>query len=317
MSRDRYPPFDLSQVRTYSLRERPSKVRAEEFAKPPRGGARFSEFLDSLPDILGARDLKQVVARIVEARRRDRPVVLGMGAHVIKVGLSPVVIHLLETGSVTAVAMNGAGIVHDFEVAYAGFTSEDVDAALGEGAFGMAEETGRLVNQAIHDGLGQGFGIGRAVGAFLNRLKPPHLPLSILAAADRLDLPATVHVALGTDIVHMHPAASGAEIGEASHRDFRTLTSVVADLDGGGVYLNVGSAVILPEVFLKAVTLVRNRGLKLEGLTTVNLDFLQHYRPLTNVVRRPVKGVGQGFALTGHHEILLPLLAFALADARR
>jgi len=316
MSRSRYPPFDLSQVKTYSLKGRPSKVSVEAFARPPRARARFGEFLDALPDFLGARDLRQVVAAIVEARRLDRPVILGMGAHVIKVGLQPVVNHWLESGVVTAVAMNGAGIVHDFEIAYAGFTSEDVDEALGEGTFGMAEETGRLINQAIAEGRALGFGLGRAIGAFLNRLKPPHLDLSILATADRLDLPATVHVAVGTDIVHMHPLASGADIGESTHRDFRILTSVVADLDGGGVYLNVGSAVVLPEVFLKAVTLVKNRGQQLSGLTTVNLDFVQHYRPLTNVVRRPVKGVGKGYALTGHHEILLPLLAFAIEDAR-
>jgi hypothetical protein len=316
MARDPYPPFDLSRVRTYSLRDRPSKVSVADFARPPRRGASFAEFLASLPDALGARDLRRLAAHVVEARRRGRPVVLGMGAHVLKVGLSPVVIHLLETGAVTALAMNGAGIVHDFEIAYAGATSEDVDAVLGDGAFGMAEETGRLINQAIAEGVRQDLGLGRAVGAFLNRLKPSYLALSVVAAADRLDLPVTVHVALGTDIVHMHASASGADIGEASHRDFRVFTSVVADLDGGGVYLNVGSAVLLPEVFLKAVTLVRNRGVRLEGLVTANLDFLQHYRPLTNVVRRPVAGVGTGYSITGHHEILLPLLAFAIEEAR-
>jgi hypothetical protein len=310
--RDRYPPFDLSQARTYPLASRPSKVKAEEFARPPRPQASFADFLGSLPDILAARDLRQVVGHIREARRRGRPVVLGMGAHVLKVGLSPLVNHLLERGWVTALALNGAGIVHDFEIAYAGFTSEDVDQVLGEGTFGMAEETGRMLNQAIRQGVEQGMGLGRAVGGMLNRLKPAHLELSVLAAADRLDRLATVHVAVGTDIVHMHPLASGADVGEASHRDFRSFTSLVADLDGGGVYLNVGSAVLLPEVFLKAVTLVRNRGLDLADFTTVNLDFLQHYRPLTNVVRRPVKGVGRGYALTGHHEILLPLIAFAL-----
>lgn len=315
MSRDRYPRFDLSGVRTYALKDRPSKVSVGQFARPPRKGASFRSFLDSLPAILGAADLREVAGRIVAARAAGRPVVLGMGAHVIKTGLSPLVIHLMESGTVTAVAMNGAGIVHDFEIAYAGFTSEDVDATLGEGEFGMADETGRFVNQAIHEGVALGHGLGRAVGAYLNRLKPEHLGLSILAAADRLDLPATIHVAVGTDIVHVHPAASGADIGEASHRDFLTFTSVVADLKGG-VYLNLGSAVILPEIFLKAVTLVCNRGVKLEGLTTVNMDFLQHYRPLTNVVRRPVKGVGKGFALTGHHEIMLPLLVQAVEEAR-
>lgn len=316
MSRDRYPPFDLRGLATYNLSDRPSKVSVAEFARPPKKGQSVRELVDSLPDILGARDLRQVAERVVEARAAGRPVILGFGAHVIKVGLAPVVIHLLENDLVTAVATNGASIVHDFEVAYVGFTSEDVDATLGEGAFGMAEETGREVNRAIATGLERGYGLGRAVGAHLNGLKPEHLDLSILAAADRLDRPATVHVAVGTDIVHLHKTASGADIGAASHRDFRIFTSVVADLAGGGVYINLGSAVLLPEVFLKAVTIVSNQGVRLDGLTTVNMDFIQHYRPLTNVVRRPTKGVGRGFALTGHHEIMLPLLAALLEELR-
>jgi len=315
VSRDRYPPFDLSGLDSYSLRDRTSKVSVDLFAGKPRAGASFAEFAAALPDILAAGDLKELVRRIVAARAAGRPVVIGMGAHVIKVGLSPIIIHLLETGVVTAIAMNGAGIVHDFEIAYAGSTSEDVDATLGEGEFGFAEETGRMVNEAIRKGIAAGWGLGRSVGSYLNSIRPDHLELSILATADRLDLPATIHVAIGTDIVHMAPSASGADIGEGSHRDFRTFTSVVADLERG-VYLNLGSAVLLPEIFLKAVTLARNRGNRLDGLTTANLDFIQHYRPLTNVVRRPTQGVGRGFAITGHHEILLPLLAFLIEDAR-
>jgi hypothetical protein len=309
---ERYPPFDLQAVRTYPIASRQSKVEVDDFARPPRAGASFDDFFRALPDYLGARDLRLVVDRIAQARRRSRPVVLGMGAHVIKVGLSPIVIHLMERGFVTALAMNGAGVVHDFEIAYAGTTSEDVDASLGAGGFGMAEETGRLVNQAISEGVARGEGIGRAMGHFLHELKPPHVDLSLLATAYRLGRLATVHVAVGTDIVHMHPAASGADVGAGTHQDFRSFVSLVADLGDGGVYLNVGSAVLLPEVFLKAVTLVRNRGIELRDFTTVNMDFIQHYRPQTNVVRRPTAGTGTGLSLTGHHEILLPLIAFAL-----
>jgi len=312
VSYDRYPPFDLKGVRTYPLASRESKVKVSDFAQIPRRGASFADFYNSLPDILGARDLRAVVAAIRRARERGKPVVMGMGAHVIKVGLSPIVCHLLERDWVTAIALNGAGVVHDFEIASIGSTSEDVDAVLGGGAFGMAEETGKFVNQAISVGLKRGEGIGQALGHYLCATKPPHLDLSLFATAHRLGKVATVHVAVGTDIVHMHPDASGADIGEGTHRDFRTFVSVVADLGGGGVYLNVGSAVILPEIFLKAVTLVRNRGIELVDFTTVNLDFIQHYRTMTNVVRRPVKGVGKGINLIGHHEILLPLIAWAL-----
>jgi hypothetical protein len=237
-----------------------------------------------------------------------------MGAHVIKVGLSPLLIDLLERGIVTAVAMNGACVVHDFELATAGFTSEDVETQLAEGDFGMAEETGRLVNDAVAAGSRRGLGLGRAVGEWLQAARPPHLSYSILAACARLEAACTVHVAVGTDIVHMHPACDGAAVGQASLQDFRLLAAIVADLDGGGVYLNVGSAVLLPEVFLKALTLARNLGHPVRDFVTANLDFLQHYRPTQNVVRRPVARGGRGYALTGHHELLVPLLAAAVIE---
>lgn len=307
-----YEEFDLSGVRTYPLASRKSKANAVDFGKPYRAGA-FKPFVDSLPDILAGGDFKAVVSAIKTARERDRGIVWGLGAHVIKTGLGPVIVDLMERGFVSAIATNGAGIIHDFELALSGGTSEDVDEALGPGRFGMAEETGRLLNAAITDGVKQGLGLGQAVGQRLRELKPPHETLSILASAARLEIPITVHVAIGTDIIHMHPDASGAAIGEGSLRDFRYFVSNVARL-GGGVFLNCGSAVVLPEVFLKAVALARNRGASLDGLTTVNLDFTRLYRPQTNVVSRPVAGIGKGYSLVGHHEIMIPLLAAALSD---
>jgi hypothetical protein len=243
-------------------------------------------------------------------------VIWGLGAHVIKVGLAPVVIDLMERGFVTAIATNGAGVVHDFEVAVAGRTSEDVEAGLGTGEFGMARETGEEVNRAVSEGDRDGLGLGAAMGRYLSTRRPRarHLDASLLAAAWRLGLPATVHVAIGTDVVHMHPACDAGALGRATHLDFRIFAGEVARLGGGGVYLNVGSAVVLPEVFLKAVTLARNLGHRLADFATANLDFLQSYRPGTNVVERPVKGTGRGYRLTGHHEILLPLLAAALVE---
>jgi hypothetical protein len=308
-----YEEFDLSGVRTYPLASRHSKARAEDFARPVEPGASFGTWFDSLPNILGAADLRRVVQAIRETRARDGGVVWGIGAHVVKTGVSPVLIDLMARGYVSALAMNGAGVIHDFEVALAGATSEDVDEALGPGRFCMAEETGRLLNETIARAAASGRGLGQSVGAYLAELAPPFADRSLLASAHRLGVPVTVHVALGTDVIHMHPAASGAAIGEASLRDFRYLTSVVARL-AGGVYLNCGSAVVLPEVFLKAVALVRNQGIALDGLTTVNLDFLRMYRPQTNVVARPIAGVrgGTGISLVGHHEVLIPLIAAAL-----
>jgi hypothetical protein len=307
-------PLDLKDVRTYPLSSRKSQVTVRDFGRPHARGGTVADFLESLPRILGASSLRALAGDVLRARERGKPIVWGLGAHVLKVGLSPVIVDLMEKGFATGIALNGAGIVHDFELAIAGQTSEDVAAGLGSGDFGMARETGEEVNQAIVEGDRDGLGLGAAVGRYLHSRKAPHLQASVLAAAWRLRLPATVHVAVGTDIVHMHPACDPAAVGRASHLDFRTLAAEVAGLGGGGVYLNVGSAVLLPEVFLKAVTLARNLGHEIADFTTANLDFIQGYRPNTNVVTRPTQGVGRGYSLTGHHEILVPLLAAALVE---
>jgi len=306
-----YEEFDLSDVRTYPLKSRRSKARVEHFARPSASDGSMRAFLDSLPDVLAAADFKAVVRAIANAHATDGGVVWGLGAHVIKTGLGPVLIDLMERGFVSAIATNGAAVIHDFEIALVGATSEDVDEALGPGRFGMADETGRLLNGAIADGVAAGLGLGQAVTQFLAAKEPQHARSSILVAAGRLGIPVTVHVAVGTDIIHMHPAANGAAIGEGSLRDFRYFVSNVVRLEHG-VYLNCGSAVVLPEVFLKAVALARNRGIALAELTTVNLDFVRLYRPQTNVVARPTAGTGRGYSLVGHHEIMIPLLAAAL-----
>ncbi|MGE0862997.1 MAG: hypothetical protein AB7P34_03770 [Vicinamibacterales bacterium] len=308
-----YEEFDLSGVNTYPLRSRASKVTLAQFATPYRKGSGVDGLLKTWPSLLAAGDFKAVVQAMLAAREGGRAIIWGLGAHVLKTGLSPVIVDLMERGFVSAVATNGAGIIHDFEIALSGATSEDVDATLGPGTFGMAEETGSQLNQAISDGAAAGLGLGQSVGRFLTASQAPFAQISIAASAHRLGIPLTAHVAIGTDIIHMHPKASGAAIGEASLRDFKYFTSAVARLEGG-VFLNCGSAVVLPEVFLKAVAIARNDGRSLEGLTTVNLDFLRHYRPLTNVVSRPTAGTGRGYALTGHHEIMLPLLAAALIE---
>jgi len=312
-----YEEFDLSGVRTYPLASRTSKVRTADFARAHERGAPFAAWLESLPRVLGARDLRAVADAVLAARHGGAGIVWGLGAHVIKTGVSPVVIDLMHRGFVSAVAMNGAGLIHDFEIALSGGTSEDVDQALGPGQFGMAEETGRVLNDAIRAAHRDQRGLGETVAAALARLDPPHAAASVAVAAHRLSIPLTVHVAIGTDIIHMHPDASGAALGDASLRDFRYFASFVARLEGG-VYLNCGSAVVLPEVFLKAVALARNRGISLERLTTVNIDFMRMYRAQTNVVARPVAGTqGKGYSLVGHHEILIPLLAAALVEAAR
>jgi hypothetical protein len=315
-----YEEFDLPGVQTYPLKSRKSKARVEDFGRPVGdvdGGSNaattLSAFLDSLPNMLAAADFKAVVRAIVDAKRADG-VVWGIGAHVIKTGLGPVLIDLMQRGFVSAIATNGAAVIHDFEIALAGSTSEDVDESLGPGRFGMADETGRLLNGAIADGVAKGLGIGQAVGQFLVSKNPQFARASVLSEAARLGIPVTVHVAIGTDIIHMHPAASGRALGEGSLRDFRYFVSNVARLERG-VYLNCGSAVVLPEVFLKAVALARNRGVALAQLTTVNLDFIRSYRPETNVVARPTAGTGRGYSIVGHHEIMIPLLAAAVVDA--
>ena len=306
-----YDEFDLRGVKTYPLTSRSSKAQHEDFGHPWDPATGLAGFVASLPNMLAARDLREVISAIGVAHADGRGIVWGLGAHVIKTGLGPVIIDLMERGFVSAIALNGAGMIHDFEIALSGATSEDVDGALGPGKFGMAEETGHQLNAAIAAGAKENRGLGESVVQALTRASHPFGRSSVLCAAGRLGIPVTVHVGIGTDIIHMHPSASGAAIGESSLRDFRYFTSFVAKL-AGGVFLNCGSAVMLPEVFLKAVSLVRNRGLSLDGLTTVNLDFVRMYRPETNVVRRPVEGVGRGYSLTGHHEIMLPLIAAAL-----
>jgi hypothetical protein len=309
------PPINVSDLKTYPLRKRHSKVQLSDLATPWQPGGSFTKFCANLPDILAVKTLRAVARAIARAHRQGRPVIAGVGAHVIKVGLSPIVTDLMQRGIMTAVAMNGAGIIHDFELALMGHTSEEVDAEIDDGRFGMAEETGRILNEAISQGAAAGEGLGEAIGNYINRHAGefPNRSTSILATGVQLGLPVTVHVALGTDIIHMHPAADGAATGATSLLDFRRLAAVVAGMDGG-VYLNVGSAVILPEVFLKTVSLGRNLGHSLTNITTVNMDFLSHYRPQTNVVRRPTQKGGQGYSLTGHHEIMLPLLAAVVME---
>lgn len=309
------PPINVSDLKTYPLKKRHSLVQVDDFATPWQRGGSFTKFYSSLPDILAVKTLRAVATAVVTAHRKGRPVIIGLGAHVIKVGLSPIVTDLIERGIVTAVAMNGAGIIHDFELALMGHTSEEVDAEIDDGRFGMAEETGRMLNRAICQGAAAGEGLGEAIGRYIEQASRefPNRAISILATGVRLGIPVTVHVALGTDIIHMHPSADGAAIGATSLLDFRRLAAVVAGMEGG-VYLNVGSAVLLPEVFLKTVSLGRNLGHPLVNITTVNMDFLTHYRPQTNVVRRPTQKGGRGYSLTGHHEIMLPLLAAAIME---
>ncbi|MDW8216294.1 MAG: hypothetical protein RML57_01675 [Acidobacteriota bacterium] len=316
-SKSRYatPPLDIRGLRTYPLANRPSKVTAGDLASPCPSGASLRAFFASLPNILAVKELRAAVAAVRTARDRGRAVIVGLGGHVIKCGLGPVLIDLMAQGYVTAFACNGSSVIHDFEIALVGATSEDVDASLSVGAFGGAEETGRGINAACALAAADGIGLGEAVGRWLDELQPPYAAQSLLVQAYRRRVPVTVHVAVGTDITHIHPTADGAHIGAATYHDFRLLCALVQELHNGGVYLNVGSAVILPEVFLKAVTTVRNLGCPLTDFTTVNFDFIQHYRPLTNVVRRPVAGgAGRGIALTGHHELLIPLFAAALHE---
>jgi hypothetical protein len=308
-----YEEFDLSDIKTYALDARRSKAHVEDFVRPIPSGNGISMFVDSLPNILAAADFKTIVRTLVETKRQRGGILWGFGGHVIKTGVGPAIIQLMERGFVSAIATNGAGMIHDFEIALIGATSEDVDEALGPGRFGMADETGRMLNELITQGAAQGLGIGQSVGRFLRTAGAPFAQASVLAAAARLDIPITVHVAIGTDIIHMHPAASGAALGEGSLRDFRYFVTNVSRLERG-VYLNCGSAVVLPEVFLKAVALARNRGIEFAELTTVNIDFMRMYRAMTNVVARPTKLSGRGYSLVGHHEIMIPLLAAAVID---
>ena len=306
-------PISLDAVSTYPLASRQSKVTVEDFATPVTENASLSHYLASLPNILAVQALRELVTQIRRARNLHKPIIWGLGGHVIKTGLGPIIIDLMRRGFVTAIAANGSVLVHDAEIAMVGSTSEDVDATLGAGGFGGAEETGRLLNDAARDGAKEGIGLGEAVGRALLGLKPKHQDASLLCAAYEAHVPFTAHVTVGGDITHFHPHADGAALGATSHTDFRLLAELVRRMNDGGVYLNIGSAVTLPEVFLKCVTLVRNLGSKLDDITTANFDFIQSYRPLTNVVRRPTAdGAGRGYAITGHHELTIPLLAAEL-----
>jgi hypothetical protein len=312
-------PLSLSGVRTYPLARRPGKVSVRDFAVPHRPGAGIRAWLDSLPRILAAEDFRGVVRAIATARARRRPVLWGIGGHVIKVGLAPVLIDLVRRGYVSGIAMNGAALVHDFEIALVGRTSEEVPDVLGSGKFGMAHETGLYLNEAAVGAARGGIGLGEAAGKLLSnrRMRARYPQSSLLVAAYAARIPVTVHLAIGTDTPHMHPSADGASLGQATHHDFKLFCALVRGMQPGGVYLNWGSAVLLPEIFLKAVSVVRNLGTRLAPITTANFDFQQHYRPLENVVRRPTAAPGsRGYAITGHHELLMPLLAAALVESR-
>ena len=306
---------DLTRVKTVPLTRRKNKVSADEFAKPPAKDRSFRAFLDSLPDILVARDFRRLVEAIAQAAQRERAVVVMLGGHIVKTGLAPLLATLLERRVITHVAMNGSAAIHDYEIARFGGTSEDVAAGLKDGTFGMAEETGREMNDAFSEGARSGYGMGEALGVALEKASLVHPELSVILAARKQGVPVTVHAAIGAEIIHQHPRANGAAIGETSHRDFRRLASSLERLDDGGVVLNLGSAVIMPEVFLKALTIARNlNGGKPQNFVTCDLDMMRHYRPRMNVVQRPTMHSGKGYEITGHHELMVPLLVWAVLD---
>ncbi len=311
---EKYEPLDLSNLETYSIHDRHSKVTVDDFSAPLKPGLLVSEFIESLPNQLMGKEFPEFVTKLAESYHNKKPIIVGMGAHVIKVGLNPVVINLMERSIITGLAFNGACIVHDTETAMAGKTSEDVDQVLGTGAFGAAQETGEFINQAINNGAKKNIGIGQALGDALLASDFPYKHFSLLATARRLNIPVTVHVAVGTDIIHVHPTCNGSSTGSASLHDFKVFCRMISELEGGA-YINCGSAVLLPEIFLKALTAVRNLGYNVQKFTTANFDFIRQYRPMTNVVNRPTSGGGKGYNFTGHHEIMIPLLACALLDA--
>ena len=316
MSKYNIQPLDFGGLKTVSIHERGGKVRLDHFARPYQKGDGVLGLLDAMPRLLAADTFRSVAERILHARAARKQIIWGMGGHVIKCGLAPVLLDLMRRGFATAFAMNGSGAIHDFEIAIAGWTSEDVEAVLPDGRFGSAEETGREMNVAISEGAQAGLGIGEALGLHLSRIaKPESAGQSLVLGAWEAGVPVTVHVAVGTDTPHTHPTASGEAIGAASHRDFRLFSTIVTGLHDGGVYINLGSAVVMPEVFLKAVSVVRNIGYPLTNFTTVNFDFLQHYRPKVNVVERPhANAGGKGYSITGHHELMLPLLTAVLIE---
>lgn len=308
------PALDFNKLKTYPAGSRKSKVNVDAFAKVCKSGGSFRQFYASLPDFLAVKEFKAVVDSIVEAHRKGKPFLLMFGAHVIKVGLSPLLIELIKRRVIRAIALNGAGVVHDFELAFMGSTSEDVAASLADGSFGMAQETHAMINQAIREGSKKNLGLGQAVGAMIIKRKLPYQSLSVLASCYRMNIPATVHVALGTDIIHQQASADGAAIGQTSLADFRRLVHVVAELGGGGVVGNVGSAVILPEVFLKALSIARNLGHSVRDFTAFDFDMIRHYRPMENVLKRPTLLGGRAVHITGHHELTIPLLFRAVIE---
>lgn len=312
MSKYKNRPLSPKNLKTYSLNSRKSKVDVKNFAHALNREESFAQFIDSLPDILAAKDFKQFLNLMEKAREKKRAIIFALGAHVIKVGLNPVIIELMKKGWVTGLALNSACIIHDFEVAFIGKTSEDVDNQLREGKFGMAQETGEMLNEAINLGAEEGLGLGEAVGRMIAASNFPYKDLSLLATSYELSIPTTVHVALGADTIHFHPKTDGKALGKTSLHDFFLFCSLLENIDDGGVFINVGSAVILPEVFLKALTFIRNKGKSLQKFTTAVFDFIYHYRPYQNVVRRPVAEKGRGFYFIGHHEIMIPLLASSL-----
>jgi hypothetical protein len=305
-----HDPIELDQIKTYDLSSRPSKVTVDNFASPPTSSDSLTSFLNKLPDILAVQSLRALADQIRKAREINKPIIWGFGGHVIKTGLAPLVIDLMDRGFVTAIATNGSVLVHDTEIAIAGFTSEDVDATLGSGDFGAARETGEILNTAATAGQRDGIGLGEAMCREVASLDPPHAAKSLLCESYGRKVPLTSHLTIGADIGHFHASANGAALGATSHTDFKLMCSLVKEMNGGGVYINYGSAVVLPEIFLKAVTVVRNLGHELQDITTANFDFVQRYRPLTNVVHRPTaNGAGRGYSITGHHELTMPLLA--------
>lgn len=306
-----FKELDLSNVKGISISKRNSKVRWEHVGAPVGPEAAVGEFIRGLPDLLGASGLRELAARIAAAREKRRPVIWMIGGHVIKCGVSPYLVDLMERGLLTGIAMNGAAAIHDVEMTMWGHTSEDVESALGRGEFGMTEETARLINGSVSEGAAKGWGIGESLGRTLSEGEPAHPELGVILTAWKLGLPVTVHVAIGTDVTHQHPGFDPGAVGKGSYIDFKVFAGCVADL-AGGVLVNAGSAVIMPEVFIKACSIAKNLGHDLGGLATANLDFIQHYRPAVNVLKRPVPPDGRSFALTGHHEILIPLLACAV-----
>lgn len=307
---ENFEPLDFAAIKTYELASRPSKVTVKDFAAPVAADASLADFLARLPNILAVKSLREIAAQIRRARKLEKPIVWGIGGHIIKTGLAPVIIDLMQRGYVSAIAANGSVLVHDTEIALVGFTSEDVDATLGKGDFGAAWETGEILNLAAQNGAKRKIGLGEALGREVSEVNAPHAEQSLLCQAYKNKIPFTAHLAIGADIGHFHQSCDGANLGATSHADFKLLCSIVRELNGGGVYLNLGSAVVLPEIFLKAVTVVRNLNFPLADFTTANFDFIQSYRPNTNVVRRPTAdGAGRGYSITGHHEIMIPLLA--------